>query len=318
MLEKYDLIFEEQKSKSGKKRICSECGSDDLIRDFDLAEIVCVNCGYVVDEKIMNTSPEWRAYDNEQGVKRTRVGAPMTFTLHDKGLSTTIGWSDKKFIGRKLTSNQKMELYSIRKWQKRVRVSDINDRNLSIALSELGNLSSTLNLPRNIIETASVIYRGARKKRLIRKRSKKSIISASLYLACRQCKVSKTLDEIALVSGLDKKDIARSYRLIISELDVFVPLQTSRNHISRISNKLGLNGRVEIIALKMLEAAKKTKLTTGRNPIGIAAATIYLSSALTNDRRTQRDISLIANTTEVTIRNRCKELSNRLLIEIDL
>ena len=301
-----------------KVRACPECGSLKLMRDYDAAEVVCMACGYVIAEKLSNPGPEWRAFDDEQKTKRTRVGAPLTYTIHDKGLSTVIDWRDKRAVGKKFDPAQRMELYRLRKWQRRVRVSDATERNLAVALSELSKVSSSLNLPKNIIETASVIYRKAIKKRLIRGRSIHNVTAAALYMSCRQCGVPRTLDEIASASTLNKKDIGRSYRFMVRELDTFVPPSTSRNYAARFSNKLVVSGKAEAIAIKILEIAKQMKLTSGRGPTGIAAAATYIATVLMNERKTQREIAEIANVTEVTIRNRYKELLERLFIEVPL
>lgn len=288
------------------------------MRDYDAAEVVCMACGYVIAEKLSNPGPEWRAFDDEQKTKRTRVGAPLTYTIHDKGLSTVIDWRDKRAVGKKFDPAQRMELYRLRKWQRRVRVSDSTERNLAVALSELSKISSSLNLPKNIIETASVIYRKAIKKRLIRGRSIHNVTAAAVYMSCRQCGVPRTLDEIASASTLNKKDIGRSYRFMVRELDTFVPPSTSRNYAARFSNKLVVSGKAEAIAIKILEIAKQMKLTSGRGPTGIAAAATYIATVLMNERKTQREIAEIANVTEVTIRNRYKELLERLFIEVPL
>ena len=317
-MQKTDRNTRDVASVKSKTRTCPECGSSNLMRDYDIAEIVCIDCGYVIDEKIANTGPEWRAFDDEQIAKRTRVGAPITYTIHDKGLSTTINWSDKRSIGGKISSKQRLELYALRKRQRQVRVLDATERNLAVALSQLSKLSSALNLPRSIVETASVIYRKAVKKKISRGRSIHSMIAATIYLSCRKCGIPRTLEEIATASSLNRKDLARSYRFIIKELDSFVPLLTSSSHASRLSNKLAISVRAEIIAIKILEVAKKMKLTGGRGPLGMAAAATYLAVVLTNEKRTQREIAEVANVTEVTIRNRYKELLARLLIEISL
>jgi len=299
-------------------RVCPECGGSKLMRDYDAAEIVCVNCGCVIAEKLVDSRPEWRAFDDEQKAKRTRVGAPLTFTIHDKGLSTVIDWRDKRTGGKSLTPAERLDLYKLRKWQRRVRVSDATERNLAVALSELSKLSSGLNLPKNILETASVIYRRAIKKKLIRGRSIHNVTAAAIYMSCRQCGVARTLDEIAASSSLNKKDIGRSYRFMVRELESFVPPSTSMHYAARFSNKLGISGKAEAIALKILEIAKSMKLTSGRGPTGIAAAATYVATVLTNERRTQREIAEIANVTEVTIRNRYKELLERLFVEVPL
>lgn len=288
------------------------------MKDYDAAEVVCTDCGCVIFEKLTDTTPEWRAFDDEQRARRARVGAPMTYTIHDKGLSTVIDWHDNRSSGKRLTSAQRIELYVLRKWQRRVRVSDATERNLAVALSDLSKLSSALNLPKNLLETASVIYRKAIKKRLIRGRSIHNVTAAAIYMSCRQCGIPRTLDEIAEAASLNKKDVGRSYRFMVRELEAFVPPSTSRHYAARFSNKLLISGRAEAIAIRILETAKKMKLTSGRGPTGIAAAATYVATVLTNERKTQREIAEIANVTEVTIRNRYKELLERLLIEVPL
>lgn len=298
------------------KWICPECSGGRFIRDYQSGEIVCIECGYVVEDKLEDRGPEWRAFDDEQRQKRMRVGAPLTFTIHDKGLSTMIDWRNRDTYGRNLSPGQRSQVYRLRKWQRRSRVSDATERNLAFALSELSKMSSALNLPKNILETASVIYRKAVKKHLIRGRSIQGVTSAAIYMACRQCGVARTLDEVAHVSLVNRKEIGRSYRFMVKELEAFVPPSTPARYISRFSNQLGLVGNVESIAISILNVAKKLNLTSGRGPLGIAAAATYIASTLLNDRRTQRELAEQANVTEVTIRNRYKELIESLEIII--
>ncbi|MBS7655335.1 transcription initiation factor IIB [Candidatus Bathyarchaeota archaeon] len=299
-----------------KARKCPECGSDKLMRDYDAAEIVCLSCGCVVMDKLTDSRPEWRAFDNEQKDKRTRVGAPLTYTIHDKGLSTTIDLQGKSLKGN--STQELEEAYKLRKWQRRMRVSDATERNLAAALSELTKISSALNLPKNVLETASIIYRKAIKKRIVRGRSIQSIAAAAVYLSCRKCGVLRTIDEIADATNLRKKDIGRSYRFMIKELTDFVPPLTISNYAARFSNKLAISGKAEAIAIRVLEIAKAMRLTSGRGPTGIAAASTYIASVLLNERKTQREVAEIANVTEVTIRNRYKELLEKLFIKVKL
>src|SRR3989442_10911856 len=216
--------------------LCPECKASTLIRDYDTAEVVCMTCGFVVTDKIADSRPEWRAFDDEQRAKRARTGAPMTFTIHDKGLSTIIDWRDRPSGTKSVSADQRIELYKLRKWQRRVRGSDATERNLAVALSELSKLSSALSLPKTILETASVIYRRAIKRRLIRGRSIHNVTAAALYISCRQGGIPRTLDEIASVSTLNKKGIGRSYRFMLRELGMFVPPSANRNYAARFSN----------------------------------------------------------------------------------
>jgi len=297
---------------------CPECGSTKLMRDYECAEIVCMNCGFVIAAKLADRGPEWRAFDDEQRAKRARVGAPLTYTIHDKGLSTMIDWHDRDIYGKRLSPGQKAQIYRLRKWQRRIRVSDATERNLAFALSEISKIANSLNLPKNILETASVIYRKAVKEHLIRGRSIQGVTSAAIYVACRQCGLARTLEEIAHASNINKKEVGRSYRFLIKELNYFIPPLKPSQYITKFSNQLTMQGKVEEIAHKILTTARDLKLTSGRGPTGIAAAASYIASVLTGERKTQREIAEIAQVTEVTIRNRYKELVERLMFEITL
>lgn len=291
---------------------CPECGNNNLMRDYESAEVVCMGCGFVVVDTITDQGPEWRAFDSGQRAKRERVGAPTTLTMHDKGLSTIIDWQNKDSHGQKIPSAQRAQVYRLRKWQTRIRVSDPTERNLSYALSELSKLSNNLNLPKNVLETASHIYRKIIKKGLIRGRSIQGITAAALYLACRQCKIIRTLDDVSEISPSTKKEIARSYRFLIKNLDFSISPASTSQYISKFSNQLGIQGNAEEIANKILSAAKKRRLTGGRAPAGMAASISYIAWILTGEKRTQREIAEIAKVTEVTIRNRYKELVENL------
>jgi len=297
---------------------CPECGSKKLMSDHRCAEIVCMNCGFVITEKIADRGPEWRAFTNEQRAKRTRVGAPLTYTIHDKGLSTMIDWHDRDVYGRSLPRGQKAQIYRLRKWHRRIRVSDATERNLAFALSEMSKIGNNLNLPKNILETAAVIYRKALKERVTRGRSIQGITAAAIYLACRQCKLARTLEEIAQASTMKKKEVGRSYRFLINKLNTHVAPVKPSQYIAKFSNQLMMQGKTEEIAHKILAAAKELRLTSGRGPAGMAAATCYISSVLTGERRTQREVAEVAQVTEVTIRNRYKELVESLMFQISL
>ena len=301
-----------------KHKKCSECGSGKLVRNYERAELVCSGCGFIIHDKIMDMGPEWRAFDQEQRERRGRVGAPMTFTIHDKGLSTMIDWRDRDSHGKDLTPKRRAQIYRLRKWQRRIRVSDATERNLAFALSEIDRMSSHLGLPRNVREAAAVIYRRAVEERLIRGRSIEGVAAAALYAACRECKVPRTLDEIADVSRVTKKEIGRSYRFIARELLIHLRPTSPTDYIPRFGSELGLSGEVQSKAIELLKEATKKGLTSGRGPTGVAAAAIYIASVLYGERRTQRDVADVARVTEVTVRNRYKELCEKLGLDVEL
>lgn len=303
-------------SKLQEISVCTECGNSNLLRDYDTGELVCQVCGVVVSSALLSTAPEWRAFDKEQRDKLPRVGAPVTWTIHDKGLSTTISWQDRDASGRKLKPEDRAKLYRLRKWHRRSKVSDSTQRNLAHALSEMSKISYKLNLPRNVVETSSMIYRRAIQKQLIRGRTIQSVAVASIYMACRQCGIIRTLTDVSTAANITKKEAARNYRFLLRELKPKVPQVNPQGYISKIINKLELSGGTERLAMAILQQASDLKLTCGRGPSGIAAACIYISSQLTDERRTQGEIAKEAQVTEVTIRNRYKELAQQVVFRI--
>jgi len=312
---------EKKKVNKNKQKIeetmkCPSCGSTHLTKDYSRAELVCEKCGLVIDAEIMDHGPEWRAFDSDQREKRARVGAPMTYTIHDKGLSTTIGWQNRDAYGKSIPTRNRAQLYRLRKWQTRTRISDSTEHNLAIALSSLDRMSSTLGLPRNVRETAAMIYRKAVRRKLIRGRSIEGVSAAVLYAACRQCNVPRTLEEIGRVANMPKKEIGRNYRNISRKLDLKLLPTTPQDYISRFSSQLSLSNDVQAKTNEILKKAANEELTSGRGPTGLAAAALYIATILCGERRTQREVADVAGVTEVTIRNRYKELAEKLDINI--
>jgi len=310
------LTSKKERQKIEETVICPDCGSAHLSRDYSRAELICDDCGLVIDEDLIDHGPEWRAFDSEQHEKRARTGAPMTYTIHDKGLSTTIGWQNRDSYGKCIPTRNRAQLYRLRKWQTRTRISNATDRNLAVALSELDRMASGMGLPRTVRETAAMIYRKAAKRNLVRGRSIEGVTAASVYAACRQCHVPRTLDEISNVAHMSRKEIGRNYRYVARELELKLMPTTPWDYISRFCSELKLSADVQAKTLDMLREAAKKELTSGRGPTGIAAASLYIASVLCGERRTQREVADVAGVTEVTIRNRYKELAKKLDIDI--
>jgi len=297
---------------------CPECSSKKLVRDYERGEIICSECGFVVAENLFDTGPEWRAFDSEQRDKRARGGAPIKYMRPDKGLVTEIDKYNRDIRGVKISSKKQAQFYRMRKWHKRASISTSMERNLAIALSELDRISSYLGLSDSIRESAALIYRKCVEKGLIRGRLIESVVAAVLYAICRDYGIPRTLDEIADIAGVEKKEIGRTYRFVMHELEMKVPLTDPRQYISRFVAALKLTGKVQEIAVKLLQKAIAKGLVSGRGPTGVAAAAVYIASAIVGERRTQKEVAEVAGVTEVTIRNRYRELKDELGLKVDL
>ncbi|NHJ19946.1 MAG: transcription initiation factor IIB [Candidatus Lokiarchaeota archaeon] len=296
--------------------ICSECGQN-ILFDENRGLLVCEKCGLVHSEKHIDQGPEWRAFDSDQKKKRTRTGAPMTYMIHDKGLSTMIDWKNRDIFGKEISAKIRGQIYRLRKWQSRIRVSDATERNLTFALSELDRMASNLDLQKNLRECSAKIYRDAVEAHLIRGRSIEGVAAASLYAACRMYKVPRTLNEIADVARVNKKEIGRSYRFISKELELNLNPTKPMDFLTRFVSELGLSTQCHKMAKKVIKMAEIRGLTSGRGPTGVCAAAIYAASILTDERRTQRIIAKVSQVTEVTVRNRFQELIENLDLGIN-
>ena len=280
--------------------------------------MICGECGLVIEEKAVDSGPEWRAFSSMEEKKRSRTGSPATLTVHDKGLSTMIDFRDRDAHGNKLDPAMRARIYRMRKWQIRTRVHSSIDRNLAHAMSELDRLSSQLSIPRGVKEASALIYRKAIEKKLIRGRSIEAMVGASIYAACRSRKIPRTLDEIAKYSRIKKKELGRCYRLLLRKLQIKIPLASPVDFVTRFGAELHVSGIAQRKAIKILTVAQKHGITIGKDPTGLAAAALYISTLKEGERRTQREIAEIAHVTEVTVRNRYKELADFLNININL
>ena len=295
---------------------CPECGSSNLVHDYDTGETVCGDCGLVLYEQMMDKGPEWRAFTQEEKASRSRVGVPTSYSVHDKGLSTAISQVDRDAFGRKLPLSTRLQMWRLRKWQIRSRVHSSIDRNLAQAMAELDRLSDKVYIPPPIKEKAAVTYRKALDKGLVRGRSIAAIAAAALYAACRGSGTARTLREIAEASLVDKKDVARCYRLLLRELEVHMPIADPLTYVSKIAERTGISGKTQGIAIQILREARKRRAAAGKDPMGLAAASLYIACLKNNEKKTQKDIAEAAGVTEVTVRNRYKTLKKQLNLEL--
>ncbi len=291
---------------------CPRCGKGPMVVDNAGGELVCSSCGFVVKDKIEETGPEWRAFSKEEKDDRSRGGIPTSIAMHDMGLATVIGSVNKDASGKSLSGSMKATVDRLRTWDSRSQVHEPMDRNLRQAFSELDRLSDKLSVSDAVIEKAAYIYRKALERGLVRGRSISAIIAASLYAACRDRETPRTLKDLAVVSNVKKKDIARCYRLLLKEMDIKMPVVDPTKCVSRIASRAQLSERTKRRALEILKKAEEARISAGKDPMGLAAAALYVSCTLEGEDKTQRDVAEAAGVTEVTIRNRYKGLRSAL------
>ena len=297
---------------------CGECESRNIHTDDVRGEVICNDCGLVINESTIDPGAEWRVFaGQDSGQNKERAGMKTTLLLHDKGLSTEIDWQNKDYSGKTITGNRS-QLYRMRKWQRRARVSNSSERNLSVALAEITRMCSQMELPKSITEEAAMLYRMAQKEKICRGRSIEAVVAATVYLTCRLTELPRTLDEISKHARAGRKEIGRTSRFIVRKLKIRTHTPRPTDYLSRFCSKLQLDATVEAKAREMIHQLEKKGDDNGKGPTSICAACIYISSILLGQRRTQRECSEAAGITEVTIRNRYKEIVGLLNIELVL
>jgi transcription initiation factor TFIIB len=315
-----------------EKERCPECKSPNLLHDYETGETVCRNCGFVFPEPIIDQGPEWRSFDEEERAVKSRVGSPQSLIFHDKSLTTTMRPIDRDTTG-KIISNP--DLKRIAKWQDRLRVSFGHEKSLAKAMTELIRVSDQLRLPPNTKEVAALILRKAFDAGLARGHSILAMADASVYAACRLTGTLRTLREVSKVSLAKKESVRRCYNLLVKKLPLFEDLSikilpySPIECVSKIAESVNASAKIRKRAIEILTIAKEKRILGGRGPMGLAAAALYIAilensdkkrnrktSPLLREKNTQRDIAAAAGVTEVTVRNRCKELIEKLNLKI--
>jgi transcription initiation factor TFIIB len=282
------------------------CPKDKIVFDANRGEYICTETGEVLEDKVVDQGPEWRAYTEEESRERSRAGT-INLAVHDMGLST---YMDTK-------AKDRIKAMRLRKLQIRSRVGTSEQRNLVKAMTILERIIDNLGLPKAVKEEAAIIYRKALEKKLIKGRSIEEVVAASVYAACRKMNIPTTLDEISKATSANKKEIGKAYRLLLREDVTEVPASDPKYYVMKIASLLGLSGKVMTAATEIVERAKKAGITSGKDPASIAAAAVYIAANINGERRSQREISEVSGVTQVTIRNRYREIARELGIDIE-
>jgi len=288
------------------KEKCPRCGKYYLVTDGESGEIFCGKCGFVINEKISDNGSERMFSDST--VNKSRTGDRTSLTRHDHGLSSIINPINKDASGKPLSSSMKSSLSQLRRLDSRSTTHNSTDKNLKQALGELLKMKEKLSLSDSVSEKADYIYRKVLERKLVRGRSITAMIASSLYAACRETETPRTLKEVSSIINITKKELSGCYRLIVKELDLRMPIIDSVSCIAKIASNAKLSEKTKRYAMNILKQAEKERILSGKEPMGLAASALYLASIVTGEYITQRTIAEASGVTEVTIRNRCKNL----------
>ncbi|MFZ0204130.1 MAG: transcription initiation factor IIB [Nitrososphaeraceae archaeon] len=318
------------------KILCPNCNVNydnkndnrNIINDPESGEIICGICGLVLSiEKSQEIRPEWRNFNTEQSNKRIRTGMPTSLARHDMGLSTIIGRTDRDYTGNAIDTSIKSTIDRLRILDYRTQLHSSTDRSLKKAFSELDFLRDKLALPDSVVEKTAYIYRKAQQRGMIRGRTVSAMLAAATYIACREIGVGKTLKDIAEGSNVKPKTLSQCYRTLLTELDIKTPMLDPMRCVAKVASRMQLNETTSRQAMGIMHNAMKSEASTGKNPMGLAAAVLYISyhnnniknnvlrkSNDSDDKRTQTSFAQASGITDVTLRNTVRSLKNQLLV----
>jgi transcription initiation factor TFIIB len=291
--------------------------SDLVITDPETGELIRKDTGEVISDNTLSQQKEWRSFNIQEGENRSRVGTPTSLAFHDMGLSTTIGKEATDASGNVIDAATRMRMSRLRMWNNRSQSHSSTERSLQQAFTMLSRIKDRLALPNHVTEKAAYTYRKAQERGLIRGDTIGSVLAASIYVAARQSGVLRTLDEISESSDVKLKQAARSYRHIVTELDIKAPMIDHSKYIIKIANKLGFDEKIKRKALELMEQAQKKNILVGKDPVSMATSILYLVDLNEGGQqhKTQAEIAKAAGITEVTVRERSKELRKKLGID---
>lgn len=294
---------------------CSTCGRvQTAITDYESAEVICNNCGMVVSDKTMvDSNKDWHSFSMDEMESRIRGGGtPSSLSRHDRGLATIIGRLNVDASGKKIDSSMCSTFDRLRTWDVRTQLDSSTDKNLSRAFSELSVLKDKLGLSDSIIEKTAYIYRKVEERGLIRGRTIPGMLAACLYISCRATGTPRTVKDLASKTNIKRKDIARSIRLVTRELEIKAPIFDPMKCIARIANSSQISEKTKHHAFDTMKQAIKMRISAGKDPMGLAASILYIACKKTGENKTQGDMARAASVTEVTIRNRVRDLGKNL------
>lgn len=248
---------------------CPECGG--VIKFDDIAgDIVCVKCGYVMQDRYATLSPSGDEFMGE----KARVGLPLTHRLHDYGMGTTPAEMQQERKSEKL---------------------------LQRILGELHWVASKLKLSAEVEEIAAKICRNAVKKKAINRSSRAAAV-AVIYIALKAVGMGRTLYDLSLACNTPLKPLARQVRRLMVKLQMKPLVDDPEKMVSVVLKRLDLPSDLEIEAIDVIKVMRKIGLSQGRKPQAVSAAAVYIVCKRKGIRISMSRISSEMGISEPTLR----------------
>lgn len=303
------LVFEK-----GKKYLHEGESHGPFVTDNVRGEILCARCGMILADKVEDSGPEQQSFSAEDYNNSTRTGLGSALSIHDKGLSTVIGNTDRDASGNSISTHMKYAFNRLRTWDSRSK-SNSAERNLRSAFIIMGAIQSKLDLSDAVVERAAYLYRKALTKNMIRGRTISGMILAALYVACRESGVPRTMQDVSDAGNISFKNLSRHYRVFVKTLELQVDSLNPSELVSKIGTSVGLSEKAQRDALGFVEMAKKKGLADGKNPMSLAATALFMAGVINGESVTQDKIAKASGISAVTIRNVTKVFKNAMDLE---
>ena len=289
----------------------NNCKKQIIVTDFHTGEVACSNCGAVISEKIIDSSAEVTGFSTEDFQNNSRVGRKISLKMADMGLSTIIESKDKDATGKSLSNENRRMFYRLRMWDRNSR-SAPSIKSFQKAFMLLDGIGAKLALPESTIDEAAYLFRKIAAKRILAGRSTNSMLCAVVYISCRITNTPRTLQDVAEAGNVKKKNIQRVYRFLTKELNIQPQTYSPSEFVARVANAVAISEKTERYAFKILDIATRKNVSTSKNPMAMAAASIHLASLINKEKVSQLKISKASGISAVTIRDRAKEIKEKI------
>ena len=292
------------------------CKKNMMITDLHTGEIACSTCGAVSSEKPIDVSSETTGLSGEEYQNNSRVGMKTSLKMADRGLSTIMESQDRDSTGKPLSNENRRMFYRLRMWDRNSR-SAISVKSFQKAFTLLDGISSKLALPESVVEETAYLFRKIAAKKILAGRSTVSMLCATVYITCRLTDTPRTLQDVANAGNIKKKHLQRIYRFLVKELDLHPYAYSPVEFVNRVARAVQISEKTERMAFKILDLAEKKDVSTSKNPMAMAAAVINLAALMNHEKITQLKISEASGISAVTIRDRTKEIKEKIGGEIN-